>query len=220
MRTKSLPVPLNWLCCLAALAASFDCGVNLSWSNVGAGAGAAGVAGGAGTTSDADGAAGAAGGAETTTGAAGAAERADAGGASGGAAGSAAAGGQGGVGSGQVEYAGTVVSSMSSGNEVLFRKIDPPGGVCVLVDVFIQAGGQVSGPRSAYALQTDRAGCLTATTANHVMATGSTGTITSSDGGAHFYIDLGLSFPAGTDWLGPSVAFKVPSVPLDGVWSP
>jgi hypothetical protein len=216
LRTQSLPASLNWLCGLAALAASLDCGVNLSWSNVGAGAGSAGVAGGAGATSDADGAAGAAG---DAAGAAGTAGRADAGGASAGAAGgAAAAGGQGEVGGAQVEYAGTIVSPMSAANEVLFRRIDPPSGVCVLVDVLIQAGGQISGPRSAYALQTDRAGCLTATTANHVMATGSTGTITSSDGGVHFYIDLGLSFPAGTDWLGGSVSFKVPSVPLDGVW--
>jgi hypothetical protein len=212
LRTKLLTAPLNWLCCLAALAASVDCGAKLSWSNVGE---VATTGGAAGAMVDADGAAsdgaGATGGAAVTTGAAG---RADAGGATGG-----SAGDQTGVAGAQIEYAGTIVSPMSSGNEILFRRIDASSGVCVLVDVFV-VNGQVSGPRTAYALQTDKAGCLTATTANLVTAIGSTGAISSADQGAHFYINLGLAFPSGMEWLAPNIFFKVASLPVDGAWHP
>jgi hypothetical protein len=119
-----------------------------------------------------------------------------------------------------VKYAATDVNPINSGDEVVFRRIDPASGLCVLVDVFILVGGQVSGPISAYALPTDAAGCLAATTTNQVMATGSAGTITSPDRGAHFDIDLTLTFPAGMDWLAPSVAFKAAGLPLDGTWYP
>jgi hypothetical protein len=176
----------------------------------GAGGGAAGAAGGAG----AGGEAGRTPGTGGAVGGAGVAGSAGTGGALGG------TGGRGGTAGAQVSYAGTIVNPINSGDEVIFRRIEPSMGLCVLVDVFIQVGGKVSGPISAYALPTDAAGCLTATTTNHVMATGSTGTITSPDQGAHFDIDLNVTFPDGMDWLGPSVDFKVTGLPLDGVWYP
>jgi hypothetical protein len=53
-----------------------------------------------------------------------------------------------------------------------------------------------------------------------VMATGVSGTITSTDGGVHFDIDLQLGFPGENDWLAPSVDFQVTGLPLDGAWHP
>jgi hypothetical protein len=206
------------LCCVAICAAVLSC----RWSNIGTETGRTGAAGAAGATTG-DGSAGStssdAGAAGALGGAAGAAGRADDGGAAGGA-GAPATTGQGGVTGAQVKYAGTIVNPASAGNEVIFRRIDPPSGLCVLVDVVIAADGEIPGPRTVYALPTDTAGCLTATTANRVAATGSTGAITSPDRGAHFNIDLSLFFPAGMDWLGPSVTFKVMSLPLDGAWYP
>jgi hypothetical protein len=100
--------------------------------------------------------------------------------------------------------------------------MDVTNTLCVLVDVFILVGGQVQGPTNAYALPVDAAHCLTATTTNAAiaMATAATGTITSPDGGVHFDIDLQLTFPAGYDWLAPSVTFQTRGLPLDGAWHP
>ena len=36
----------------------------------------------------------------------------------------------------------------------------------------------------------------------------------------YFDIDLQLTFPAGYDWLAPSVTFQTRGLPLDGAWHP
>jgi hypothetical protein len=117
-----------------------------------------------------------------------------------------------------VAYAGTVVNPINSGDGVLFRRIEARTALCVLVSAFVRVGGAVQGPIEAYALPIDAAGCLTATTANHVKAASVTGTLVSPDGGRHFDIDLQVTFSAGMDWLAPTVAFKTSGLPLDGVW--
>jgi hypothetical protein len=141
----------------------------------------------------------------------------DAGGGSGGTGGDVDGGVDGAVGAG-IQYAGALVNPINSGDEVLFRRIDVRNRLCVLVDVFILAGGQVQGPIRAYALPADAAQCLTATPVNATAATSSTGTIKRADGGLRFDIDLHLVFSQGYDWLAPSVDFKTHGLALDGRW--
>jgi hypothetical protein len=112
------------------------------------------------------------------------------------------------------------VNPINSGDGILFRRIDLPNSLCVLVSAFVLAGGQVQGDITAYALPTDAAGCLVASPTGHVMATTVTGTIVSPDGGLHCDIDLQVTFSALMDWLAPAVHFKTSGLRPDGVWYP
>ena len=64
-------------------------------------------------------------------------------------AGGTGAAGTGGASAGAIQYAGTDVNPVNSGDGVVFRRIDVRNTLCVLVWAFILPGGQVQPPITA-----------------------------------------------------------------------